>query len=72
MVSTAPYQRQRRADLKKKGYRQMLMTFDPEMEAAIQALRERTGRSRTHILRDALFAEAALHNIDIPTDPFQD
>lgn len=54
---SAHYQRQRRADLKARGYKQVLLTLDPQSVSAAKYIARRTGGDLSHIIRAALLTQ---------------
>jgi hypothetical protein len=60
---TAQVQRRRRAQLKKMGYRQILLTLDPVCVEAAVRIQQITGQDRTSVIRAALLTHCALLEI---------
>lgn len=53
-------QRERRAKLKKEGYKQILLTLDPQALAAARRIHHIMGGNRQHVIKSALLLTAAV------------
>lgn len=63
---TAAEQRKRRAELKANGYRQILLTLDPQSLSAARYIAARMGGGLNHIIRASLLTQMQLLHLAHP------